>query len=130
MKPTSDTYNLEAKTRWRQHADATKVIFRKWRTEGGDWRTFCLFPELPSDSDGYLCQSFEHIGQHSAADPAVVQQLSVPANPVEYQELQAELTQIGYKLHVLRRFPARAIEARREYLKRFDQMLAEERKTT
>jgi len=58
-----------------------------------------------------------------------VLQRSAPAKPAEYRDLQAELEQIGYTLQVLRRFPARAIEARREYLKRFDQTLVVEGKT-
>ncbi len=44
----------------------TIVIFRKDRTGWKD--CFALFPELAADNYGNFCESYQHIGQHSA-DP-------------------------------------------------------------
>ena len=41
--------------------ETTVVVFRKWKTNGD---IIALFPELPADNEGYLCDSYEHVGQH------------------------------------------------------------------
>lgn len=44
--------------------------------------------------------SYEHVGQHGAADPSGVMRRTVAATPEEYSELKNELEQIGYSLRV------------------------------
>lgn len=83
--------------------DETVVIFRVWRGEGGG--VFALFPELPHCKDKpWLCQSYEHVGQHGAADYGNCIGMSRPAKPAEYAELLAELSEpypgFGYRLLV------------------------------
>lgn len=70
----------------------TKVIFRKFR----HGEIIAIFPQLPATNNIYQdCQSYMHIGQHSAADL----QLAIttkPATPEEYAPLLKELQSIGY----------------------------------
>ena len=73
-----------------------KIIFRKWKTKHNP-SCIALFPEMPGDTDGNLCQSYEHFGQHSAADYATVINKTRPAIPKEYGPLLLELIGIGYK---------------------------------
>ena len=78
----------------------TKVVFRKWRRNLG-CDIIALFPEVPADNAGNLCSSYEHIGQHGAADyNHVVSKLSQPAKPAEYAALKQELETLGYCLEV------------------------------
>ena len=53
-----------------------KVVFRAWRA-GGD--VIALFPRIPGDNAGYLCNAYEHVGQHGAADWDVVLRRTRPA---------------------------------------------------
>lgn len=73
----------------------TIVIFRKFR-DGGD--IVALFPEMEEGIN--LCNSYQHIGQHSAASYAWLvggpNRITVPAKPPEYADLLEELTSIGY----------------------------------
>jgi len=46
--------------------NTTVVIFRKDRTGWKD--CFALFPEVPADTYGHYCESYQHIGQHCSAD--------------------------------------------------------------
>ena len=74
----------------------TKVVFR-W---GDDWAAvIALFPEEVADSNGH-CGSYMHIGQHGPADYEYVMSITKPATLEEYQELKAELEDIGYRLEV------------------------------
>jgi len=70
-----------------------KVVFRKFKS-GGD--IIALFPRSPADVNGYFCASYQHIGQHGAADPAIVSNTTL-ATPKEYDPLLKELKSIGYK---------------------------------
>ncbi len=74
---------------------ADLVVFRKWRDNGG---VIALFPELPADIDGHFCQSYEHVGQHAAADYLAVINHTCPVTPQEYAALADELVRIGYRL--------------------------------
>ena len=88
----------------------TKVIFRKWRDNG---EIIALFPMIAADNTGYLCSSYEHVGQHGGALPDCVQRQTVLAKPAEYRELMQELHQIGYrKLVVYKRFQSSDMKAR------------------
>jgi hypothetical protein len=62
-----------------------------------------LFPELPSDNYGHYCTSFQHIGQHCAADYFGCIARSRPATPNEYADLVIELEQRGYHLEIRQR---------------------------
>lgn len=80
--------------------DPTVVVFRKW-PEGG---VIALFPE--ELWNGVSCSSFEHVGQHGAADYGGVIRRTTPATPEEYAELKWELESAPYKyvLRVVKRF--------------------------
>ncbi len=78
--------------------DVTPVVFRVWK--GKDGTVVALFPTLPADNSGRLCESYEHIGQHGGADYAGCIRRTRPATPEEYARLKAELTTIGYNLIV------------------------------
>lgn len=71
----------------------TKVVFRKFK-DGGD--IIAMFPRIPADRNGHDCVSYQHVGQHGAADPGIVS-ITTPATKKEYAPLLAELKRIGYK---------------------------------
>jgi hypothetical protein len=78
----------------------TIVIFRKWRN--GD--VIALFPcDAASVDNPALCNSYEYVGQHGAADCNGVIRRTASAEPSEYVDLFLELTSIGYKLKVYKR---------------------------
>lgn len=98
--------------------DTTLVVFRRWRDSGG---IIALFPEIPSDINGYFCEAFEHIGQHWGTDYHGVVRATRPATDEEAAPLAEELHLHGYNLqpigrasqtvHERRRATARAIKA-------------------
>ena len=85
----------------------TKVIFRKCN----DGDIIALFPYEACNSFPSQCSSYEHIGQHGAADYSFVIDNSKPAKREEYEELLKELADlIGYDdLQVLSRAPSRYV---------------------
>jgi hypothetical protein len=94
----------------------TKVIFRKWPArEGGD--VIALFPDTAATvGNPYHCQSFEHLGQHGAADPMLITRQCVLATAEEYKELAQELRWRGYKLDIRKRITQADLQARKEQL--------------
>lgn len=77
--------------------DITKVVFRKWPK--GD--IIALFPEVPSDANGWECMSFEHVGQHGGATYDHCVNMTTPATPAEYKDTQDELIKdYGYTLDI------------------------------
>lgn len=77
------------------------VIFRKY----SDGDIVAMFPEIAVDQIGYNCQSYMHVGQHSAASPQEVLKQTKPATPMEYAVLQDELERVvGYNLKMIKRF--------------------------
>ncbi len=72
----------------------TKVVFRKWKGKGGT--VIALFPQIPGDTMGKMCMSYEHLGQHGSADPSIVE-LTTPATEKDYAPLLKELKAVGYK---------------------------------
>ncbi len=63
-----------------------------------------LFPGVAATvGKPWNCMSYAHIGQHSGADCLGVIQSSRPATPKEYQDLAAELRNIGYRLDIVKR---------------------------
>jgi hypothetical protein len=89
----------------------TIVIFRKDRTGWKD--CFALFPELPADNFGRYCDSYQHVGQHGAADYQGCIAASDPASPEEYADLFEELEGRGYSLVVRHRATPEMHERRR-----------------
>jgi hypothetical protein len=87
----------------------TIVIFRK--DETGD--CFALFPELPSDNQGFYCTAYQSVGQHCAADYQGCIAASDPAAPEEYADLYEELERRGSNLTVRRRAAPEMHEKRR-----------------
>lgn len=79
----------------KREKDRTVVVFRRWR----DGDVIALFPERATDPVGHYCDSFQHLGGHSAADPVAIVAQTTPATPDEYRELAEELTMgYGYNL--------------------------------
>jgi hypothetical protein len=88
----------------------TLVIFRRWRDSGS---IIALFPELPSDYQGYFCDAYEHVGQHGGADFHGVIQATKPVTNDDARDLIEELTRIGYRLKSIKRASQRVHESRR-----------------
>ena len=72
-----------------------KVIFRTWKDNG---EVIALFPEIPSDRNGYYCTSYQHVGQHGGGSVALTMVHTKPSTAEEIAPLAAELTSIGYVL--------------------------------
>jgi len=87
----------------------TLTVFRKFKSG----EVIALFPLIPSSSNGFLCQSYLHIGQHGAAHPGLVRGTKL-ATKKEFAPLAKELRAIGYKLQVAKRIPRNALEVRRK----------------
>mgnify|MGYP001599051550 CR=1 FL=1 len=83
--------------------DLTAVVFRVWNQWAGNRSlyVFALFPEI--DEGGGLCSSYEHVGQHGAADYQGCIARTTPATPAEYADLRAELEGLGYNLRIMKR---------------------------
>jgi hypothetical protein len=94
----------------------TVVVFRKWKDSGD---VIALFPEEPSDINGWYCDAYEHVGQHGGADYFGGIRLTRPASAAESAALAEELTRIGYKLKSIKRASARHHERRRDAAKAF-----------
>jgi hypothetical protein len=79
------------------------VIFRRWRDKDGG--VIALFPANPADFVGMMCASYEHVGQHGAADYAGVMRQTRPAAETDpdVAALKAELEGLGYSLAVCKR---------------------------
>ena len=77
------------------------VVICVWK--GDDSDVFALFPVLPADNYGNLCTSYQHVGQHSAADYRLCIRNSRPASKVEAADLLAELRGIGYNPRTIKR---------------------------
>ena len=79
----------------------TPVVFRVWNRRPYD--VLALFPTIPADNMGYLCSSYEHLGQHSPANYKSCIKVSRPATKREAAPLLAELRRIGYRLQIVER---------------------------
>lgn len=78
----------------------TVVIFRVMEGE-----VIALFPEIPATMERQHCLSYQHVGQHGAADPQFVIRNSTPASPKQYEEVMDELEgHYGYDLDVKNRY--------------------------
>lgn len=86
--------------RCRKLKQVTRVVFRIWQVKGDRPDCLALFPDL-REASGYIT-SYQHVGQHSAADYAGCIASSRPAKPEEYADLAKELTQRGYNLRIVK----------------------------
>lgn len=93
----------------------TPVIFRTW-PKGPRSSVIALFPCEVAAQQPWLCSSYEHIGQHGAADPVEVVRATRPATRAEIVPLARELRRLGYRLRVLKRVPRNAYAVRRAQL--------------
>jgi hypothetical protein len=83
----------------------TVVVFRKWYRRSDGNGVIALFPGLAWRNG--MVQSYEHVGQHGAADYAGVISRTRAAKPAEYAALLRELESepFNYRLDVRRRAP-------------------------
>ena len=88
-----------------------KIIFRVY----SDGEVIALFPQIPSDIHGYLCQSYMHAGQHGGADPHLVVKRTRLATKREYNPLLKELKQIGYNPVVAKKFTQKDFQIRKSW---------------
>ena len=93
----------------------TLVIFRRWRDSSS---IIALFPEIPTDINGWFCEAYERVGQHGGADYQGVIAATKPVEPEDAADLAKELALIGYKLRPIRRASQRNHEARRAEARR------------
>ena len=78
----------------------TDIIFRVDTTPDFKGTVFALFPHEVTDQSGSVT-SYQHVGQHSAADFIHCIGFSRPATPAEYKDLLAEMEGLGYKIKVI-----------------------------
>jgi len=76
------------------------VVFRKFKDLGD---IIALFPAEINYPNG-LCESYQHIGQHSSADYGYCIAKSKPAKPEEYSSLKRELEGLGYNLSIKKKY--------------------------
>jgi hypothetical protein len=80
----------------------TKVIFRVFK-KGND--VIALFPAIAGTvGEPNTCEAYQHVGQHGAASVSLMRYDTRPATHKEAAPLRRELTRIGYKLEVVKRF--------------------------
>jgi hypothetical protein len=96
----------------REYHDAlglTTVIFRRWYRRQDGNGVIALFPDQAALGEHYpgMVGSFEHVGQHGAADYQGVISRTRLAKPAEYADLLKELESppYDYRLDVKRRAP-------------------------
>jgi hypothetical protein len=86
--------------------EKTKVVFRVWGNKnGGD--VIAIFPQIPADQFGCMCEMYEHVGQHGGGDARGVVSSTRLARPGEYRELAKELRGRGYCLQISKRCTAK-----------------------
>ena len=90
-------------------AEQTAVVIRRWKPDwDGGKSLIALFPYVPADTQGRMCNSYEHIGQHSPSDYDYVISESRPVigwvgqGAKDVEELFEELESLGYNLRVIR----------------------------
>lgn len=93
------------------------VVFRKWMKPNQG--VIALFPDIPADIYGRYCDSYEHVGQHGAADYHGIIRQSAPAGGKELAELRKELNRIGYRLKPMQRASWKQHQRRRSSATKF-----------
>lgn len=96
-----------------QDTHETEVIFRVFK-DGGD--VIAMMPGIAGDMSPFTCASYQHIGQHGAADTAICRGNTRPASPDEYADLKRELEQIGYRVKVIKRMRREHLAQRKRQL--------------
>ena len=94
------TLSEHTHTRTPQDTDETIVVFRTWKDTGD---VIALFPGIPEPGD--MVSSYMHVGQHGAADYEHVIAATRPSTEQEYEDLAAELEDLGYRLKIVRKKP-------------------------
>lgn len=81
----------------------TRVVFRKWYRKVDGNSVIALFPD--NKHNAWMIQSYEHEGQHGAADYTGVMRRTKPATQEEYAALKRELESppFDYVLRVVQR---------------------------
>lgn len=97
-----------------QDTYTTVVIFRKFKE--GD--IIALFPENTGTLDPNTCDSYQHIGQHGAADVGIIYDTKL-ATPEEYADLLEELISIGYNPVIYKKYTRKMQERREAALRRY-----------
>jgi hypothetical protein len=94
--------------------EVTIVIFRRWKKLNPVFDpVIAMFPREPAGRCDASCLSYEHVGQHGAADYHHVMSRTIVAEPAEYAPLKHELEQRGYRLVVRKRASWKDHQARR-----------------
>lgn len=70
--------------------DKLKVIFRKFK----DGDIIALLPDLAGNNNPNTCESYQHVGQHGAANYSQVIAATRPATPEEFAPLLREFRNI------------------------------------
>lgn len=98
--------------------EKTKVIFRQWKI---GCEIIALFPEIATDTLGYNCQSFMHVGQHGAASPNIIKdtQPAILEDGV-VKRLIKELIDRGYNLEIIKRFRYSHQQTRQKMYKKIE----------
>lgn len=87
------------------------VLFRRWHTT----TTQGIIAILPDDrwnsinharnEVSWMCQSYEHVGQHGPCDPKFVMACTKEATPEEYASLKKEMEGMGYLFKIVKKLP-------------------------
>ena len=80
----------------------TDVIFRVDKTKDFKGTVFALLPHEVCDKAGHVT-TYQHLGQHSAADYKHCISRSRPATPAEYFDLFKEMESVGYNFNVIKK---------------------------
>ena len=94
--------------------EITEVIFRK--EKNGD--ILAVFPYEPYNDIVGMVGCYAHTGQHSGCQYDYIKEETKPAKPDEYNDLLAELTDIGYNFDIKKRW------SWSKYLRAYRQMMA------
>ena len=87
--------------------EATRVVFRKARLEGGD-EIVAFFPDDDVNWGRIAC--YAHDGQHSEADYMFYLRDCRKCTEAEYAPLKKELEDLGYNFKVLKRIPSGTVQ--------------------
>lgn len=82
--------------------DKVDIVFRVDKSKDFSGTVFALFPHECDNHNGNV-MSYQHVGQHSAADYNFCIAKSRPATEQEYAELKQELEDIGYEVNVVKK---------------------------
>ncbi len=80
----------------------TEVVFRVDTTKDFKGTVYALFPHNACDNSGNVT-TYQHVGQHSAADYKHCLKRSKMATELECADLKKELQNIGYNLKVIKK---------------------------